>query len=165
MDKACFKCGAVKSLTDFYKHKAMKDGHLNKCKSCTKKDARKHRDDNLEKVKEYDRNRSNKDARNEAVKSRYKDLYGKDEGYTKGILASKRAYSETNRNKKSASVSVNNAIRDGKLFKPDVCSSCRESGVDIEGHHWSYKKRALARCCLVVCLLSRKGARKAQLLE
>lgn len=32
--KRCFKCGAEKPLTSFYKHKKMKDGHLNKCKDC-----------------------------------------------------------------------------------------------------------------------------------
>lgn len=36
--KRCFKCGMEKELAYFYMHKQMKDGHLNKCKSCTKKD-------------------------------------------------------------------------------------------------------------------------------
>ena len=36
--KKCFKCGVVKELAEYYKHKKMGDGHLNKCKECTKKD-------------------------------------------------------------------------------------------------------------------------------
>ncbi len=38
--KKCFKCGLEKELDDFYVHPRMADGHLNKCKECTKKDAK-----------------------------------------------------------------------------------------------------------------------------
>jgi len=56
--KVCFKCNCIKQLDDFYAHPQMKDGRLNKCKECTKKDAHTHRENNIDKIREYDRNRS-----------------------------------------------------------------------------------------------------------
>ena len=38
--KVCFKCEIEQPITEFYKHAQMEDGHLNKCKNCTKKDTK-----------------------------------------------------------------------------------------------------------------------------
>ena len=40
--KKCIICGKAKPLTKYYAHKRMKDGHLNKCKSCCKAYIKEH---------------------------------------------------------------------------------------------------------------------------
>lgn len=59
--KKCFKCGIAKPLSEFYKHKGTKDGHLNKCKECTKADTSKYFKDNRERYREYDKLRQRND--------------------------------------------------------------------------------------------------------
>tara|TARA_R110000824_G_C14775397_1_gene631388 strand:- start:33 stop:512 length:480 start_codon:yes stop_codon:yes gene_type:complete len=70
MSKECFKCHDTKPIDEFYVHSQMKDGHLGKCKACTRKDTedRRHR---LEKSsplwveKEKDRQRKKAAKRSE----------------------------------------------------------------------------------------------------
>lgn len=42
--KTCFKCNISKPIIEFYTHKGMEDGHLNKCKSCTKANTKERLD-------------------------------------------------------------------------------------------------------------------------
>lgn len=123
--KKCFKCGAEKPLADFYRHEKMADGHLNKCKECTKLDVKSRRKDNPE-VQAYDRKRG---ARQSATYQRqYRAKYPK---------------------KYAAHTWVGNAVRDGKLVKQTVC----ECGSDfhVEAHHDDYDKPTEVRWLCALC--------------
>jgi len=45
--KTCFKCHKHKPLSEFYAHPMMSQGTLNKCKECTKADARRQHHKNM----------------------------------------------------------------------------------------------------------------------
>ena len=53
--KTCFKCQRSLPLEEFYRHPQMADGHLGKCKDCTKRDVGMNRVARHEKYVEYDR--------------------------------------------------------------------------------------------------------------
>lgn len=46
--KTCFRCGRSLPITEFYAHPMMSDGHLNKCKECTKADSAARREQHPE---------------------------------------------------------------------------------------------------------------------
>ena len=55
--KKCFKCDTEKSINEFYRHPGTKDGYLNKCKECTKKDTIENYRKNIKHYSDYDKNR------------------------------------------------------------------------------------------------------------
>ena len=115
--KECFKCHTVKPLTEFYKHKQMADGHLNKCKECNKNDATTHRNKNLEKVREYDRAR------------------GKESKRLKAATEITRAWRAEDSRRLVAHSQVAKAIRNGTLVR-QPCVRCAEA--KSIAHHEDY---------------------------
>jgi len=111
--KVCFKCEQEKPVSEFYRHKMMADGHLNKCKECAKRDVRTHRAKS-DSVREYDRRRGNRQP----------------PGYIK-------AYRKQNPKKYAAHTAVANAIRDGRLQRQS-CEVCGDT--NTHGHHDDYSK-------------------------
>lgn len=134
--KKCFKCSEVKPLSEFYKHKQMADGHLNKCKECTKKDVKKNRDDNVDYYRDYDAWRFRNDPR---VKYRHKMYYGTD-SCVESMSKSRSRWIDNNPYKRSAQLMLNMAVRDGKINKPENCSCCGlwYPSRKIHGHHHDY---------------------------
>lgn len=129
-NKRCFKCRKVKPLSDYYKHPQMGDGHLNKCKQCTKKDATKHRSENLDYITRYDRERAKLPHR---VKSR-KDYFKKNPDVQRAI---KERWVANNQHKRKAQYAVNNAVRDKRLIRL-ACQKCGDK--NSNAHHEDYSK-------------------------
>jgi hypothetical protein len=115
--KACFKCDRCLPLTEFYKHPMMGDGHLGKCKECTRKDARENREKRREYYNEYDRQRSRTPERRKALR------------------VSQEKWSEHER----ARFRVHNAVARGKIVKPTECEDCGVTA-RLDGHHEDYSK-------------------------
>lgn len=133
--KTCFKCNIKKELSEFYRHKEMADGHLNKCKSCTKHDSKNNRINNIEYYRKYDKERAMKPHRVEARK-----IYSKTDN---GILARKKhkeKWLNNNSDKRSAHITLNNSIRDGRVIKPEKCQLCGCPSNRLEGHHYDYSE-------------------------
>lgn len=140
--KVCRECKVEKPLSEFYVHKAMLDGHLNKCKECVKQRVKNKRG---EKEREYDKKRSSLPHRVKARKE-----YAKTE---QGVQARKKAelsYRKRYPMKYAAHILFRNAVRDGKVARQVFCSECN-STVKIEAHHDDYSKpfevRWLCECC------------------
>lgn len=89
--KKCFKCGRVLPLDEFYAHDRMGDGHLGKCRRCTKVDAREHRLDNIEAVRAYDRKRSKLPHRKARASAYCKRRQAEHPERSRANLAAKRA--------------------------------------------------------------------------
>ena len=121
MEKKCFKCGQTKNFDEFYKHSRMADGHLGKCKECTKKDVHEHRKKNIERIRAYDRQR------------------GKLPRRIKKCVEYNRKYNKDYPERYAAKILLNNAIRSGRIKRPERCSVCNKK-TRICGHHEDYYK-------------------------
>jgi len=128
--KKCFKCGVEKSLDDFYVHQQMKDGHLNKCKECSKSDAKYYVNNNRDYYREYEKQRAMLPHRVEARK-KYQELHPeKKRKYIKN-------YKDNNPERIKANQLVNNKLRYGKLTKKP-CAVCGK--LKVHAHHFDYSK-------------------------
>lgn len=136
--KKCFKCNEVKHLSEFYKHKQMADGHVNKCKTCNKKDVKDNRDLKSDYYKEYDAWRFQNQPQ---VKDRH-IKYQSTEGGILKMRKSQKKWITNNPEKRAAHIILGNAVRNGKLTKPKECSVCGEfkPSRQIHAHHHDYTK-------------------------
>ena len=144
MVKECFKCHEVKPLEEFYKHGRMADGHLGKCKTCTKRDVIANRSDNVLYYRAYDVKR---------MKT------------PKGLARLNRAckrYRKANPRKYAAHSLLNSAINCHRVFR----KPCEKCGADkSHAHHENYDKPLEVVWLCAVCHSKRHKEMKAQGVE
>ncbi len=139
--KICRQCGIEKPFGEYYVHPQMADGHLNKCKGCVKIRITKHRGENVDKIRKYDRLRGRTDERKERVsRDRYKY---KDKKYEYN-----RKHREKYPEKYTARNRLHAAVRDGRLEK-QPCESCGNE--KVHAHHDDYSKPLNVRWLCAVC--------------
>lgn len=112
--KKCNSCNKEKSLSEFYKHKQMKDGLLGKCKSCVKSRVAKHRIENIDSIREYDRKRGGR--QDPTYLKEWREKYPK---------------------KYKAHNMINNHKRDGNIYE-EPCFVC--GSLKVVAHHDDYDK-------------------------
>lgn len=133
--KTCFKCGKTAQLSEFYRHPMMRDGHLGKCKTCTKSDVATRRDvlkqdpEWIQKERERHREKFHRLHRQWNINKKARDK------------AAKR-WAQKNKHKKAASQKVNRAVYSGLMNKPGRCQDCHRmvGKKRIQGHHSDYSK-------------------------
>lgn len=147
-NKKCFKCNQIKPFSDYYRHSQMADKHLNKCKSCTKKDATNHRWANIEKVRIYDNFRASLPHR-----KKRNSAYTKE--WRKEFPLRYKAHKQ-----------LGNAIKSKKIRKPSFCEICKKKS-PLEGHHDDYNKplKVCWLCCSCHRCLHRDMRMQVQTLQ
>lgn len=134
--KKCKTCGAEKELSEFYfrPNRNLRDDHDPNCKDCMNKKKRMLYSDNKE--KQYAANRKWVKENRERVRKNSRAWYASHpEHYAEYVKKQRR----DNPQMALAYATVENAIRSGKIMRPELCGSCKNPGL-IQAHHKDYSK-------------------------
>ena len=135
-EKTCFKCKRELPIDCFYKHLQMADGHLNKCKECTKTDTIQNRLKNVNYYRSYDKARGSRQCCDYVAK-----------------------YRKLNPEKYRATSMVNRMVRNGQLLKQN-CEVC--GAKQTHAHHEDYSRPLDVRWLCPPCHAERHKTIKKQ---
>lgn len=124
----CKQCMHEKAPEDFY------SGNKTRCKDCIKQRANAYRQDNLERVRAYDRLRGSMPHR-VAARTEYRRTDEGKQAHSRARLSYKSRKPE----RRAAHVALGNAVRDGRVIPWPVCAvpecTCRP-----QAHHPDYSR-------------------------
>lgn len=144
MTHTCKVCGVTSDVAEFYKSVNVR------CKECHKAKVRENRAEKADYYQTYDAYRYQNDPK---VKKRHK-RYAKSPAGIASLGKARRKWIDNNAEKRAAHTILGNAVRDGRVEKPEGCQNCGATGVRIEGHHQDYAKPLdvdwLCRSCHVM---------------
>ena len=144
MHKRCFKCGEVRPLDDFYRYRMMADGHLNKCKSCAKRDV----------ANRYVAKRAEISARVSEMRTPEQRAMAQE---------GRRRHRARHPERERARAAVTRAVGSGRLQRRP-CEACGEA--ETQAHHEDYSRPLDVVWLCFVCHRARHGqiasARKSE---
>jgi len=107
---------------------------------------KQNREEKADYYRAYDAERYQNDPK---VKERHKRYFKTTAGKA-SMLKARERWAEKAPEKKAANTILNNAVRDGRIKKPNCCTICGASG-RIHGHHEDYTKPLDVIWCCAHC--------------
>lgn len=124
----CKLCNTTKDSSSFYA------SNKTRCKECVKARVHAHRQENLERIRSYDRMRGSMPHRVAARKA-----YQRTPAFAESHEAAVKRWEAKHPERKRASNAVHNAIRDRKLIPWPMCAM-PECSCKPEAHHPDYSR-------------------------
>jgi len=134
--KKCIKCDETKELSKFPLRLDSTDSYRNQCKKCRSNYLKEYVSKNRTSIQAY-----RKEYRRKSIEviHAYNEKYFKTEHYKDLKKQASRRYCMKYPIRSLAVNTLNNAVRDKRLKKPDKCSECGRK-CRIHGHHEDYYK-------------------------
>lgn len=136
--KRCSICLRDLPLDSFHKHAKCRDGHVGQCRECLAKRSAEYQRAHAAEIKAQKAGYRRQNPEAERTRKNAWIAANRDH-HRRLVNAATRAYKSRNPEKVRAHHAVSNAIRHGRLVRPEACERCGAPGI-IEAHHADYAK-------------------------
>jgi len=130
MTHTCKVCGVTSDTAEFYASVNVR------CKQCHKVKVRENRAKKADYYRTYNAYRYQNDPNTRLRHKRYLET----EAGKASMARAREKWLLANAEKRACHVILNNAVRDGRLVKPEACQICAATECRIEGHHYDYAR-------------------------